>query len=323
MEKLISVIIPVYKVEPYLDRCINSIVGQTYPYLEIILVDDGSPDQCPRICDDWADKDNRIKVIHKENGGLSSARNAGLDVATGDYISFVDSDDYISEEMFETMLSAILRNKVSVACCGRVRVSNTSKIEMFTLLKEQLLSGEEAIKELLKGGMVEEAAWDKLYRSDVFKNRRFPVGEINEDIVQTVEILGNCGHIVHVGKALYYYCENTGSITKSEYNKNKIVVLKHLDQIREYILNNFPMLMDYYMILETRYCQSMLYLLLDNSETYKTYQRDRTIFYKRFKNGFSKRFIRCYINGNEKIKGWLIFLCLYYPIHKLKKKVIR
>ena len=103
---LISVIVPVYKVEPYLDKCVRSIVEQTYQNLEIILVDDGSPDNCGAICDAWAEKDSRIKVIHKENGGLSDARNAGMDVATGQWIAFVDSDDWIAEEMYESLLNA-------------------------------------------------------------------------------------------------------------------------------------------------------------------------------------------------------------------------
>ena len=117
-KSLISVIVPVYKVENFLDRCVESIVGQTYENLEIILVDDGSPDNCPAICDNWAKKDGRIKVIHKENGGLSSARNAGLDVVTGEYFGFIDSDDWIEKDFFEFLITNALKENADISRCG-------------------------------------------------------------------------------------------------------------------------------------------------------------------------------------------------------------
>ena len=168
MKMKVSIIIPVYNVEAYLDRCLKSIVNQTYENLEIIIVDDGSPDKCPFICDSWQLKDDRIIVIHKENGGLSSARNTGLDIATGDYICFVDSDDYISLDMIETMLDAALTYSVDVVTCGRIRVANSTEEEMYSLPKGKLFTGEKAIKELFCGGAIEEAAWDKLYKKEIF-----------------------------------------------------------------------------------------------------------------------------------------------------------
>ena len=124
----ISIIVPVYKVEKYLDKCVNSIVGQTYKNLEIILVDDGSPDNCPAMCDEWAQKDSRIKVIHKKNGGLSSARNAGLDACTGDYIGFVDSDDWIEPDMYEYLLNIGMKNNADVSRCEFVIEAENSDI---------------------------------------------------------------------------------------------------------------------------------------------------------------------------------------------------
>lgn len=318
MNEKVSVIVPVYNVEQYLDRCVESIVNQTYKDLEIILVDDGSPDNCPQKCDEWKIRDARIIVVHKDNGGLSSARNTGLDIAKGDYISFVDSDDYIKPNMIEKMVKMAAINSSQVVCCGRVRESANSKKELFVLSEEKTFSGEQAIKELLIGGCVEEAAWDKIYRAEVFEKRRFPLGEINEDIVQTIEILGNCDKVCHVGEALYYYCENLGSITKSGYKQNKIVILKHLDQIKVYLEENVPSLLEYYYVLETRYCQSILYLLLGDKETYRKYQKEYRLFYTRFRKGFSKRYVRRYIGKSELIKGWLIYLRAYYWIHELK-----
>lgn len=319
MCKKISVIVPVYNVEQYLDRCVSSVVQQTYQNLEIVLIDDGSPDQCPQMCDEWSKKDNRIKVVHKENGGLSSARNAGLDTASGEYIAFVDSDDYIDNQMLELMLNAAEKNSVPVVCCGRIRVTASTKAEMFTLPEERLFTGEEAIKEIFVGGAVEEAAWDKLYRAEILANRRFPVGEINEDIVQTINILGSCGRIVHVGRALYYYCENSGSITKSGYNRNKAVVLKHLETIYSYISKNYPALIEDYYYLEARYCQGLLYLLLNDKKILDENRADYARAYSKFKRAFKATNYGRRMPPKERIKGILIYTRLYLALHNLKK----
>lgn len=322
MKMKVSIIIPVYNVEAYLDRCLKSIVNQTYENLEIIIVDDGSPDKCPFICDSWQLKDDRIIVIHKENGGLSSARNTGLDIATGDYICFVDSDDYISLDMIETMLDAALTYGVDVVTCGRIRVANSTEEEMYSLPKGKLFTGEKAIKELFCGGAIEEAAWDKLYKKEIFYSRRFPLGEINEDIVQTIEILGSCKEVYHVGKALYYYCENVGSITKSGYKSNKLIILKHLDEIKNYIIKNYPDLLGDFTILEVRYSQSVLYLLLDNENVYKTNKKDLNLFYDRFRIGFLNKNVRHKMPSKERVKGWLIYSKLYYPLHAFKNRFL-
>ena len=320
MHKLISVIVPVYNVEQYLDRCINSIVKQTYSNLEIILIDDGSPDKCPQMCDEWAKSDSRIKVIHKKNGGLSSARNVGLDLATGEYIAFVDSDDYIDKQMLELMFNAAENNSVSVVCCGRIRVTASSNEEMFTLPQEKILTGEEAIKEIFVGGVVEEAAWDKLYKAEVFNYRRFPIGEINEDIVQTINILGSYDKIVHVGKALYYYCENYGSITKSGYNKNKAIILKHLETIFSYVSNTYPRLLKDFYYLEARYCQGLLYLLLNDKKVLEENRVDYYKAYSKFKTAFKETNYGQGMSSSERFKGILIYTGLYLPLHKLKKR---
>ena len=129
MNYLISVIVPVYKAEKYLNQCIESIVSQTYQNLQIILVDDGSPDNCPAICDDWAKKDRRIVVIHKENGGQSSARNVGLDIARGEYVGFVDADDFIDHDMYEILLHSLVSTNVDIVCCGS-RIVNEKGIKL-------------------------------------------------------------------------------------------------------------------------------------------------------------------------------------------------
>ena len=129
---LISVIVPIYNVEKYLDRCVDSIINQTYKNLEIILVDDGSPDNCPQMCDDYAKKDSRIKVVHKENGGLSDARNVGMEVATGEYVSFIDSDDYISLDFYETLLETIVDNDSDIVECGVVKFYEDNSFDKYS-----------------------------------------------------------------------------------------------------------------------------------------------------------------------------------------------
>lgn len=217
---IISVVVPIYKVEPYLERCLKSITEQTYTNLEIILVDDGSPDRCPEICDIWKKRDSRIQVIHKVNGGLSDARNAGLDYATGEYIAFVDSDDFIEIEMYEVLLKAAKQYNAQIVCCGRNLIVGGKKVGVaFTSELECSMDARQAQIELLTYGLIEEAAWDKLYKRDLFDGIRFPVGEINEDIIVLPRLIDRCQTIAHVAVPLYNYVQTPGSITQSGYTK--------------------------------------------------------------------------------------------------------
>ena len=175
-DALISVIVPVYKVEQYLPKCVESILAQTYTNLEILLVDDGSPDNCGAICEEYARKDPRIKVIHKENGGLSSARNAALDIARGEYIGFVDSDDWIQPEMYETLLSGIKKNDADMAYGGRYDVDGNTGEKTIGLCpqKEECISGMEMLGRVFVWDHCDSAAWDKLYHRSLFEQIRYP-----------------------------------------------------------------------------------------------------------------------------------------------------
>lgn len=317
---LLSVIVPVYKVEQYLDRCVESIVRQTYHNLEIILVDDGSPDRCPELCDQWAKRDARIRVIHKENGGLSDARNAGIQAASGEYLAFVDSDDYIEREMYETMLAAMGRTDSGIACCGRYVVKGNEKTSMHGMAQETVFSSKDAIRELLLGGAVEESACDKVYRTELFEGLRFPVGEINEDIVIMPALLDRAERVVHVGKSFYYYWQNSSSITRSAYSLNKRAMLKHLDDLKRYLEENCRELLPCFDALQGRYCQSVLYLLLDNKMVLQEYRKDYDEFYSRFKQSFRHMCRLTPVSREERIKGWLIYLRLYYLVHAIKKR---
>lgn len=217
MGKLISVVVPVYNVEKYLTKCIQSIRNQTHHDLEIILVDDGSTDCSGGICDDFQKKDVRIKVIHKENGGLSDARNAGIDAAKGEYIAFVDSDDFIHPEMYTTMLRIMEGDKADIAVCGIKNVPETEEIDynltvpgqsdkVFTGLDMQYMYFEENF------AMTAVVAWNKLYKKELFHQVRYPKGKIHEDEYTTYRLTYPCKRISYIDTPFYYYVMRSTSI---------------------------------------------------------------------------------------------------------------
>ena len=214
---LISVIIPIYKVEKYLCECLDSVVNQTYSHLEIILVDDGSPDSCPQICGAYAEKDNRVKVVHKINGGLSDARNAGLDIATGEYISFVDSDDIVSEKFIEMLLMPLLQNDdASVSVCAfnpfydDKYESSVVAHSARRIMLDTLLSQNSSLNTYLS--MECNSACNKLYRRSLFDDVRYPKGKIYEDVATTYKILYKAVKIYYTQSQLYFYRVRSDSI---------------------------------------------------------------------------------------------------------------
>lgn len=224
---MISVIVPIYNVADYLPRCLDSILKQTYDNLEIILVDDGSTDNCGSICDSYAKEDNRIKVIHKANGGLSSARNAGLDIAKGDYISFIDSDDFIDESMYETMLKALKSNDADVCLCSYDRVNDNNEFFGITSYNDAVLSRDDAYEMLVQGNVYFVIACNKLYKKEIFNGLRFMEGKIHEDEQLIHHIYGKCEKIVTLSDVLYHYYERGTSIIGT--NKYSIKALDELD----------------------------------------------------------------------------------------------
>lgn len=226
---LISVIVPVYKTEKYLDHCVESIVNQTYQNLEIILIDDGSPDSCPAMCDAWAAKDSRIKVIHKENGGLSDARNAGMVAATGEYIAFVDSDDRIHPRFLECLYDAIISHGADIAACDIRFVNPGDVVSDETVESESALyTVEQAIETLTNGVRFRAVAWNKLYRAELLQGEFFPVDKYHEDEFFTYQILDKAHCLAYVDAQLYYYLQRPGSIMQT-------VSVKHLDLLDAYL----------------------------------------------------------------------------------------
>ena len=202
---LISVIVPVYRVEKYLERCIKSIVSQTYRNLEVLLIDDGSPDRCPQICDSWAKKDERIRVIHQENRGVSAARNAGVDAARGEFIGFIDSDDFILPEYFETLYMTLTVNRADVSMCKSLYVDEDGDAIASFLLKSSQPPGAYSGREILEQGPIYNV-WCILFRAETCKGRRFPENRIyGEDYSYITRLLPACSRVAVSGKRLYHY----------------------------------------------------------------------------------------------------------------------
>lgn len=232
---LISVIVPVYKVEQYLSRCIDSIIHQTYRNLEIILVDDGSPDRCGIICDEYAKRDNRIRVIHKENGGQSDARNVALDVMTGDYVMFVDSDDWIDSETCETVLNQVIEHQADIVIFGMKTICSSGKVTktLFKIKGEISKSiGMSAL--ILNDRSIGNYPWNKIYKSSLFEKVRFPKGFIYEDQGTTYKLFHNANSIYVFPGSFYNYFKRTDSTTTIWYRP--IAIKSRLKFWRERLL---------------------------------------------------------------------------------------
>ena len=210
---IISVIVPIYKVEKYLDACVKSIVSQTYQQLEIILVDDGSPDQCGEICDTWAKKDERIVVYHKENGGLSDARNYGTERAHGKYITFVDSDDVIAPDFISYLYDLLQANCADAACCDCIRFEgDPCPFPETTQENVRIVDGRQACDELMNLPLLRVEAWSKIYRADIVKQYLFPVGRIHEDVATIFKFLYSSKLVAVTTRKLYGYRQRPDSI---------------------------------------------------------------------------------------------------------------
>ncbi|WP_440321100.1 glycosyltransferase family 2 protein [Laedolimicola sp.] len=214
MHDLISVIIPVYKVEKYLCRCVDSVLEQTYTNMEIILVDDGSPDNCPVMCDEYARQDSRVKVIHQENAGLSGARNAGIDMAQGQWLAFVDSDDYLAADFLERLYQACVDTGSSLSVCRWEYVRGETIPEHGTG-ETRVYTGREMLANLyVPDGAYFVVAWNKLYRKELFEDIRYPLGRIHEDEATTYRIYDKVKKAAYVDRSLYGYFVTPVSITR-------------------------------------------------------------------------------------------------------------
>ena len=239
-DSLVSVIVPVYNVEPYLKRCLNSLVEQSYSKLEIILVDDGSDDGSGQICDDYKAIDERVIVIHKENGGLADARNVGIDAAEGVYITFVDSDDWISPYYVENLVSALQKTNSDLAISMFVMVDDKEILERRTsdFINIRTYSNEQALKLMLLQQGIETSAPGKLYKKSAVGSLRFPKGKLYEDIMFTTIMMSTASSVVVIDNIDYFYYQREGSILYKSFSEKKMDCIYNSQQLLDYISTN-------------------------------------------------------------------------------------
>lgn len=320
--ELISIIVPVYNVEQYLEKCVNSIINQTYKNLEIILVDDGATDSSGKLCDELAKIDNRIKVYHKENGGLSDARNYGVERATGDYIGFVDSDDYIDAEMYEKLYEAIKKENVDVAECN-LKIIYPEREELFT---EQnyynVCTKQEYLEEYLKIEKIFGSACVRLIKSDIAKKLKFPVGKLYEDTYYAYDLIEKVDRCVIMNNPYYNYLMRENSITNTKFNPRIFDLIEIVEKFRKTTYENYPDLK------EAADCRKMYaYFSVLNSILLEENYRDNE-YYSEILSYFKRNYISLlknkYINRNRKLSVILIKLNidLYRKVlMKYKKKI--
>ena len=242
-QSLISVIVPVYKVEQYLDKCVESIVNQTYRNLEIILVDDGSPDNCPAMCDGWAKRDYRIKVIHKANGGLSDARNAGIAVASGEFIGFVDSDDWITPDMYQHLHDLMAADHSDIAACGVEMVwEDGSPSRSLTKSGCCVLNQEEAMRAIIEESWLKQPVWCKLYETALIRDIPFPVDKYHEDVFWSYQAVAKAQKVSVSDKVGYYYFQRGGSIMGEGYSLKRLDAIEAYCRRIEFVRQEYPAL---------------------------------------------------------------------------------
>ena len=306
MNEKISIIVPVYNVEKYLKKCIDSIVNQTYKNLEIILVDDGATDRSGEICDELAKLDNRIKVYHKENGGLSDARNYGVERATGDYIGFVDSDDYIDAEMYEKLYEAITKEDADVAECS-FKIIYPDRVELFNDEEYYNVLGEqEYLEEYLKLKKIFGSVWTKLIKSTIAKKIEFPVGKLYEDTYYAYDLIDIVDKYVIMDNPYYNYLMRENSITNAKFNPRIFDLVEIVEKFHMNVYRNYPSLK------EAADCRKMYaYFSVLNSILLEENFKNNT-FYQQiinyFKENYKKLLKNKYITRNRKLSIILINL---------------
>ena len=305
----ISIIVPVYNIASYVAKCIESLLGQTLSGIEIILVDDGSSDESGRICDKYRLRDPRILVIHKKNGGLSSARNAGIDAASGKYIGFVDGDDWVSVNMYQELYYLAESEKAQIVSCKYREVYEEDAVGASGKKTFSTLSQKNALKRFFLR-QISESVCDKLFLRTMFSDIRFPEGEINEDTCVVVKLLLQSRKVVFLERELYFYRKRTGSITRSGYSHAFQIVTRHLSQIASWIMTDYPPphpnMKNFF---GTHYYFLLLAILHEPDR--KRYKEDYRMYFEKFSNCFSS-FIRWGTGKHrDRILGLLIRLRLY------------
>ena len=324
MKDLISVIIPIYKVEKYLEKCIQSIIAQTYNNLDIILVDDGSPDNCGNIIEEYRKKDKRIRTIHQDNGGLSDARNSGIKIANGKYILCIDSDDWIENNMIEVLYKNIIDNNADISICEFIEEDDEGKMISHKNYnnKIEIFRKKEAIKKLIEQDIITNHAWNKLYKTKLFDNVEYPKGQLMEDISTTYKLFEKSEKIVYQNTPLYHYIQRgtsiLGNITEKRINDQEYAIFER----NKYLISKYPEYKKIIQIDNLTNVKTLYYLAimgnhknLYNSNKYKKYYREYKMVYKELKP---------YVKEKDKISLKLFYKNReLYKIYAKLKKIIK
>lgn len=317
---LISVIVPVYNVEAFLSKCVDSILAQTYRNLEVILVDDGTKDASDKICDAYAEKDSRVRVIHKANGGLSSARNAGIDIAKGEYLAFVDSDDWIEQQTYEWLTDLAQKYEVKLVCAGRYDVDSETGAKTRGLCppREEVISGEELVRRIFLWDNIDSAAWDKLYHRSLFREIRYPFGKVCEDVPTTYRIALDAGKAAMCDKPVYNYLHRPGSITTASVSPKTFHYCEHTETIYPWILKNRPSLAAEAEYLRVRaLVYNLTTLDLAGEELRQTYAAQYHKSRKELRKHFRFLLTAPMLGRQERLTDLLLMLGWYRPFRKL------
>ncbi len=317
--KKISIIVPVYNVEKYLDGCIESITEQTYKNLEIILVDDGSSDNSLSICNKWAEKDSRIKVIHKENGGTADTRNRGLDIATGDYIGFVDADDYISPYMYEILLYVADETLSDIVGCNFSNEGILQNINLVRLKDNYIVISKDNFLVGWVKGENSISVCDKIFGAEFLMKTRFRKDCIFEDMFFYIDIMEKWNNMAYIDIPLYYYRENRESKTKSKYNPKRIQYFEVIEDFEKYICAQSPQNKPFLNALKGMESFNFLTLFCSYDNSIEEYPED----YKKFKKMFNQNVLYLLRYRKLSLKKYIevLIICvspkLYRFIHRL------
>ena len=240
---LISVILPIYNIESYLDRCMEAVLRQTYDNLEILMVDDGSPDGCPAMCDDYAAKDPRVKALHKENGGLSDARNYGIAHSTGEYIACIDPDDYVDDDYIGYLYGLIGKYGTKMSVCQHLTEYDSGKVSDHGGEGDECMTIETCLRRMLYHDVIDTSAWAKLYHRSLFDSVSYPKGKIFEDIGTTYKLMMQCDTGIAVGyESKYHYMYHMNSIVNSSFSPRKLDLLEMTDRMGRDVRKAYPSL---------------------------------------------------------------------------------
>lgn len=307
---MISVVVPVYKVEKYLDKCVQSILAQTYKDFELILVDDGSPDGCPKMCDDYKTQDSRVRVLHKKNGGLSDARNAGTAIAKGNYITYIDSDDYVSGDYLKTLISLIKDNNADIAVTGielfledkEPNKSNTSKVYLY--------SKEEALEKMFYQDTLDTSACAMLLPINIAKNYPFPVGKYHEDEFTTYKFYSAVDTVAVTTQKQYFYLQRPGSIMHI-FGKSSMDELDAADGLVLFCKEYFPQLV---CAAESKKFSDYCQVLLSNNDIKQDYPQE----YVRITDYLKAKKLQVLVDKRCRKKNRIAALLLLMGVEMLK-----